>query len=358
MAQRKRDTSAGYRPTVPATPDIIPSAIACIRLDGRLDALAVSPALHQVMLGMARIRNIVSSLRIEGQAIDLDAARRVLETEKASTPQERETLRLSRIYSRFHNSKPPPLTVESVCALHREVFRGSMDDAGKLKTEENGVRNRTTGEWLFLATPPKRTRAELEELFRWLRTRAPLHPPPVAAGLFFAEFQAIHPFHDGNGRIGRLLNIAVLRHLGLRNPALVPLDGRFFRTHDKYYEYLSTTNDGRTHHLWVRYYVKEMRRAYEIAASRGDLRGLVDRQSRPSNRAVLEWVLTGDGSWFAKGEYPNPRGYSGVAVYKALWDLSKTGVLEARGQRKGRRYRLSTAFLSRIYGREFLRGEA
>jgi hypothetical protein len=75
------------------------------------------------------------------------------------------------------------------------------------------------------------------------------------------------------------------------------------------------------------------------------------RYSKPSTRAVLHWVLSGSGDWFQRGEYPNRRGYSGPALWGALRELVTGGVLEARGEAKGRQYRIKSDFLAEVYGR-------
>jgi Fic family protein len=139
--------------------------------------------------------------------------------------------------------------------------------------------------------------------------------PAVPAAIFLAEFEAIHPFLDGNGRLGRFLNIALLQRLGLRNAGLVPLDTRFFRTSDHYSEALATTNAGRSYQRWTRYYVRELETAYEVSLKRGDLTRALGRFSKPSTRAVVPWIVTGSGDRFHRGDYSNPRGYRGPALW-------------------------------------------
>ena len=332
-------------------------AVECLRLDGRLESAILSPAIHQLVLSIARLRNVVSSLKIEGQAIELPQARAVLETGVPRGPEEVQVLAMSRAYGEVHASeKAPKLTLAYFREVHRRLFPdGAGLDAGmpgRFKEVPNGVFSVTRQRWIFEATPPERTEAELTALLEWLHRESPRYPPAVAGALFFAEFQAVHPFEDGNGRVGRFLNLAVLRSLGHRNVALVPLDGRFFRTRDSYYDALGTTNTGKDYGIWARYFTKQLRRAYEIAVGRADLRPSLERFSRPSTRSLMEWCLQGEAAWFGRSDFPNPKGYSGPAVTASLRELAAAGVLEARGERRGRRYRLSTEFLRKVYGRD------
>lgn len=67
-------------------------------------------------------------------------------------------------------------------------------------------------------------------------------------------------------------------------------------------------------------------------------------------RELLEWVLTGDGSWFKRADFPNPSGFSGAALTQALASLAEQGILEHRGEKRGREHRLRTEYLREVYG--------
>lgn len=355
----KPDTRNGFRPPIVLTADMVTRATETLRSDGRLEAAVLSPAIHQLILAMARLRNVVSTLRIEGEAVDLAAARRVLDTGEPRTPEEREVLLMSRAYGDLHSmARAPELSVTYVRELHGRLFPDGIGlDAGpvgRFKTSPNGVYSLAEGRLLFEATPPERTKAEVEVLLAWLEEEARALPPAVAAALFFAEFQAIHPFGDGNGRVGRFLNLVVLRRLGYRNICLVPLDGRFFRTRNRYYDALRTTNGGKNYQLWGRYYTEQLMRAYRLSVGRADLRPLLERFSRGSTRSLLDWCLSSEGGWFRRADFPNVKGYSPPAITSSLSELVRAGILEASGERRGRRYRVSTDFLRKAYGRELL----
>ena len=335
--------------------DIGAPAVECIRLDGILETRLLSPQLHQILLGMARLRNAVSSFRLEGERVELDKARQVLEGRKPESPSETGVLRLANAYGDLSRGKGPPLTVQGLLDTHRALFKDVIrpDWVGVLKPEQNYIVNVGSGSLRFTPTPPERTERELERLLEWLDQARFALPAPITASLFFAEFEAIHPFMDGNGRLGRLLNIAVLVKLGLRKAALIPLDTRFFRTSDHYYEYLGTTNAGTDYGHWARYYAGEAQAAYKAAARQANLGPFVSKFSRESTRTLLRWVLQGTGAWFSRSDYPNPKGYSQPALWSALDELSKAGVLEQIGERRGRRYRLRSRFLADVYSRRF-----
>lgn len=354
MPREKRDTSQGFSPHLPLRQDIVAPAVDCVRLDGVLDGRLLSPKIHRILLGMARLRNAVSSFRLEGEVVQLDRARRVLDGSDPAGPSELGVLKLARAYAELSRNSTPVPTVAGMREIHRALFTGVIqkDLVGKFKIAQNRIADPISGRTIFVPTPPERTEQELESLLDWHKARRWEIPPPVVAGLFFAEFQAIHPFGDGNGRMGRYLNVLLLKDLGLKHAPLLPFDTRLFRTSDNYYDKLETTNSGSDYSLWVRYFVHELRNAYRLANGRADLRPLLDRFTRRSTQTILGWILEGDGNWFSAGEFPNRRRYSHPAIWSSLADLKRAGLLESKGERKGRRYRLSSRFLASIYGRQ------
>lgn len=355
MALAKADTTAGFRPQIRVEADAGRPAVDCLRWDGILETRLLSPKLHEVLLGMARVRNAVSSFRLEGETVELNRARELLEGREPASPSELGVVRLAGAYSRLATGNLPEFSVAGLCSLHRELFHDVLrpDWVGALKTQQNFIVNTGSDTLRFTPTPPERTRAELEALLQWYRECRFGHLPPVVASVFFAEFQAIHPFMDGNGRVGRLLNVALLVDLGCKRAPLIPLDTRFFRTSDQYYDLLGTTNSGASYSLWTRYFVGETASAYKVAARQANLGPLVSGFSRESTRTLLRWVLSGDGGWFSRGEYPNPKRYSQPALWSALDELVRGGLLEARGERRGRRYRLRSKSLGDVYARRF-----
>lgn len=353
MPQEKPDTTARFQPALRSGPDLSRPALDIIRLDGLLDASILSPSLQALMLQAARVRNIVSSMRIEGERIDLERAQAAIDRNDANDRTERQVLQLSRAYTRIAAGHHVPLTLPGLQKLHEDVFTGVFEPeiVGVLKTRQNALVDAHTRRLAFLPTPPGRTPAELNSLFDWVARVQYDLSPPVLAAVFFAEFQGIHPFADGNGRIGRLLNLSLLRQLGLHNAPLVPFDAAFFDSGSKYYGMLAKTNGGRNWDLWTRFYLTQGLRAYRAARSRTDLRPVVEAVSGRLARSILVWALAGPGDWFAHGQVPGTAEFSVQGVTQALRTLTQRGVLEARGQRRGRRYRVSGIYLERVLSR-------
>lgn len=135
---------------------------------------------------------------------------------------------------------------------------------------------------------------DCEEL-EWYKTSQYEFPPALTAALFFAEFQAIHPLVDGNGRLGRFLNVAIFYDLGCIRAPVVPINLSFFRSGYEYYDMLATTNTGSEYTLRSRYFVGEVKPAYQIAVKQANLTSVVGKFKRESTRPILRWILSGDG---------------------------------------------------------------
>lgn len=100
-----------------------------------------------------------------------------------------------------------PLTRETILTLHRLVMQTIMPDAGAFRTVPVYIRGARL-------TPPPASRvpALMDEWIAWIRDDAPGYDPLVAAVIAHHGFEAVHPFADGNGRVGRLLlNLLLMR---------------------------------------------------------------------------------------------------------------------------------------------------
>ena len=114
-----------------------------------------------------------------------------------------------------------PITVEDICALHRELLAGTRDEhwGGVVRREQNWIGGINPCRAAYVPPPPEHVRDLLEDLCSYISGDD--HPPIMQAALAHAQFETIHPFVDGNGRVGRALIHLVLRRRGLA-PNFVP----------------------------------------------------------------------------------------------------------------------------------------
>jgi len=362
MAPKKRDTSRGFRPRVPRDAEVTKSTIRSIRADGRLDEAVLPRGVHRSLLAAVRLRNVASSLLIEGVPIEIAAAERALDTGKARDSAERCVLSMGAVYADVSAGRLPHLTIDGIRGIHRRLFDGVFSRRefpqhyiGRLKPVENVVA--FMGVPVYYPTPPDRVEAELESLLAWIEENRDVHSPPLLAAIAHAEFEGIHPFADGNGRVGRILNHVIMRSCGMENITAVPLDERFYLRRDDYYDRLSSTEKRADYGPWCRFFVGEVEAAYKSAESSG-FGDVLERLPRGATREVYRWVLQGERGTFAVSDFPNPRHRSPSGLRAALRDLCAKGILQPIGEAKGRRYRLRREFLEgRFRGDRRDRGE-
>jgi len=141
-----------------------------------------------------------------------------------------------------------PLSIRLLGETHRRLLsgvRGGTKQPGELRRSQNWVGGSRPGNASFVPPPPHLVAPLLSDLERYIHHDDGL-PPLVRAGLVHVQFETIHPYLDGNGRIGRLLVALLLEHWGLLSRPLLYLSLFFKRHRFEYYRRLDgvrTTGD-------------------------------------------------------------------------------------------------------------------
>ncbi len=154
-----------------------------------------------------RVRTIQASLAIEGNTLAMDKVTAILEGKRVIGPA-REILEVQnaiRAYESMGNFQPH--SPKSLRAAHGILMADLIEDAGKWRAKNVGV---FQGAKVAHAGPPaKRVPDLMDQLFAFLKSEREAHPLIVSA-IFHYELEFIHPFSDGNGRIGRLWQTVLL----------------------------------------------------------------------------------------------------------------------------------------------------
>ncbi len=134
-----------------------------------------------------------------------------------------------------------PLSTRLLCDVHRILMqgvRGEDKQPGEVRRSQNWIGGARPGNALFVPPPHEEVPGALAELEQWMHAADPL-PPLIRAGLAHVQFETIHPFLDGNGRIGRMLITLLVEHWGLLNQPLLYLSVAFKRRQLEYYSMLA-----------------------------------------------------------------------------------------------------------------------
>ncbi|MFH1590703.1 MAG: Fic family protein [archaeon] len=156
-------------------------------------------------------RFIYDTNAIEGSTVLQEEVRPILDKRIVHTPDEAETKGVAKAIS-FIRSTELDLSLRLMLRLHKLCFEGSKPFAGNFRDVEVVIRD-ARGEVIHRGTPVEELDKELERFVLWYKKNKEVFDPLVLAAIVHNQFEDIHPFQDGNGRVGRLLlNFVLIRH--------------------------------------------------------------------------------------------------------------------------------------------------
>lgn len=194
-----------YQPPYTITPLILQRVAEIVELLTRWEVAgdnALSPQLRR----NNRIRTIQASLAIENNTLSIKQVTAVLEGKQVlGLPREIQEVRNAfAAYEQLPNWQAH--SVADLLAAQSLLMAGLVDDVGCFRTGGVGIYNGQ--DLVHMAPPASRVSALMADLLAWLAS-APVHPL-IASCVFHYEFEFIHPFADGNGRMGRLWQTLIL----------------------------------------------------------------------------------------------------------------------------------------------------
>ena len=153
-----------------------------------------------------------------------------------------------------------PVSVRLIREIHAELMhgvRGERLQPGELRTSQNwiGPAGCTLATASFVPPPPHAVPDALGDLERFLHRDDGL-PPLVKIGLAHVQFETIHPFLDGNGRVGRLLITFLLTECGVLHKPVLYLSHYFKHHRQTYYEHLQAVRDRGTWEAWLTFFLR------------------------------------------------------------------------------------------------------
>jgi len=180
-----------------------------------------------------RIQSIHSSLAIENNTLSLDQVTAVIDGKKV-LGLEREIQEVKNAFRAYEDlGSLRPSSSADFLRSHGNMLSGIKEDAGQFRTQGVGIYR---GDRLVhMAPPADRVPHLIENLFSWLKT-TDIHPLVVSTVVHY-EIEFIHPFSDGNGRMGRLWQTLILSQWN-SNLAYLPVENVIHREQEQYYQAL------------------------------------------------------------------------------------------------------------------------
>ena len=264
------------KPPFEITNQMIHGVVEIAELVGKLDLghrLSANPTLRR----SNRIRTIHGSLAIEQNALSLEQVTAVLNGKHVLAPPKdiAEVKNAYEIYERL--DELDPYSVEDLLTAHGVLTRGLVEESGMFRTRPVGVVDKE-GQVLHFSTLPQYVPDLVMELLEWVKT-SDVHML-IRSCVFHYELELIHPFADGNGRIGRLWHTLLLSKW---NPAFVwlPVESIIHDRQQEYYAAINASNDAGESTIFIEFMLSA------IQASLMEARDAVS--DRKLDKATLRW---------------------------------------------------------------------
>ena len=227
-----------WTPPFEITNQIVDAVAEIAELTGRLngkDTLSANPMLRR----SNRIRTIQGSLAIEQNTLSLEQVTAILNGKHIIAPPKdiKEVKNAYDIYSRMDELNP--YSIDDLLLAHKVMMSDLIAEAGAFRTRPVDIVD-SDGHVLHLGATPHLVPGLISELLSWCRD-SDAHML-IKSCVFHYEFELIHPFADGNGRIGRLWHTLLLSKW---NPimAWLPIESIIHDRQQEYYEAINKSND-------------------------------------------------------------------------------------------------------------------
>ena len=234
-----------------------------------------------------------------------------------------------------------PWDVETIKTLHRKLM-DSVDtkaQLGEFRDEPTAFVGKD-GEDYYIACPPTKIDEEMDSLMTWLRYSP--FDELITSIIFLKQFESIHPFKVGNGRVGRTLFQMLLQEMGLKNSKLCKIDEELLSDEGTYYTLIIYTEATQDYCPLIMFVAESLLRSYQKAYemfSEKDLAPKMDAHMLEivRNAKMVENFTVMDAARWLDG-------LSEQSVRLKLNALVEMSVLEKEGQTRSQRYSFKDPF--------------
>ena len=267
------------KPPFEITNTIIDSVAEIAELVGRLTStnqLSSNPTLRR----SNRIRTIHGSLAIEQNTLSLEQVTAVLNGKHVLAPPKdiAEVKNAYEIYERL--DELDPYSVDDLLTAHGIMTRELVDESGMFRTRPVGVVDQE-GRVLHFGTLPQYVPDLVMELLDWVKN-SDVHML-IRSCVFHYEFELIHPFADGNGRVGRLWHTLLLSKW---NPAFawLPVESIIHDRQEEYYAAINASNDAGESTVFIEFMLSAIKASLIDAINASD-----EVSDGATDKATMRW---------------------------------------------------------------------
>ncbi len=251
---------------------------------------------------------------------------------------------LDRIHQGF------PLSLRLIREIHAILLdngRGSTKQPGEFRRSQNWIGGTRPGNALFVPPPPHRVLDLMSDLEAFIRADTQEMPTLIKAGLVHVQFETIHPFLDGNGRLGRLLITFLLCAQGILKEPLLYLSLHFKTHRRQYYDLLQQVREQGDWETWLEFFLEGIAEtslqasetAREILALFESDQYRIDGLGRPAASALRVHQLLQRKPVTGIPAAAQRLGISPPTIAKSIQHLKDLGIVrEITGRQRGRMF--------------------
>lgn len=331
--------------------ELLPKLSAAERALGRLDGITVLLPRQELFLYMYVRKEAVLSSQIEGTQSTLSDLLRFENEAQAGAPIDdiREVSNYvdAMMYGleRLHEL---PLSIRLIREMHARLLdsaRGGSKAPGEIRRSQNWIGGTRPGNALFVPPPVTELDRCLSDLEKFIHEDTSQLPAVIKAGLLHVQFETIHPFLDGNGRIGRLLVTLYLCSNDVMRKPLLYLS-LYLKTHRAdYYRLLQEVRERGAWEAWLEFFLDGVthtaNQAFDAATRIVDLfkrdREKITSEGRRAGSALRVHELFQKNPYAMASSLAKNTGLTTPTVNAALEDLARLGIVrEVTGRKRGR----------------------
>lgn len=260
---------------------IMADVIEIAELVGRVsvtDKISMNPTLRRTN----RIQTIYSSLAIEQNTLDIEQVTAVLSGKRVIAPP-KDIAEVQNAYEIYDNmDKLNPYSIDDILKAHSVMERGLLNEAGEFRSRPVGVAD-SEGNILHFGTLPQYVPKLVQELLEWTE-KSEIHLL-IKSCVFHYEFELIHPFADGNGRMGRLWHTLLLSKW---NPifAWLPIESIIHDNQSEYYNAINVSNNNGNSTVFIEFMLSVIKQALQESIN--------DKPKNISSKSDLRWNKIND----------------------------------------------------------------
>ena len=274
-----------------------------------------------------RIKTIYSSLAIEQNTLTLEQVTDVINGKRVLAPPKdiKEVQNAYEIYERLEELDEN--SVKDLLLAHKIMTSELIKESGRFRSKNAGVYQ--GDKLIHMGTLPEYIPELINNLFLWLKNSE--EHPLIKAAVFHYEFEFIHPFQDGNGRIGRLWHSLILSKWK-KFFAWLPIESLVQKYQKKYYIAINNSNrDGKSTEF-ILFMLKIIR---ETLIELIEIQKVTNK-NKEKIKLLIEYL--GQNNSINNKEAQNLLDISESAAKRFLNKLVKENILEAVGEYKARKY--------------------